>query len=238
MAEQVIDVFEADLHAPSGEGRRGTVVLLHGGFWRQRYDRVHLYPLAEALAETGYRVAVPEYRRVGGSGGYPETFDDVTAALIVARGLAGDEPGEPGLAVVGHSAGGQLAVWSQGAAAVAAGAPRARRVVSLAGVLDLAEAHRLGLSGGAVGALLGADQPGFGARLERSDPMAAPPSDELSSATVLLHGSDDGEVPPGFSSRYAATHPGTGLHLFEGMGHYELIDPLGAAWPSLLAALQ
>ncbi|MGA1837277.1 alpha/beta hydrolase [Herbiconiux sp. 11R-BC] len=230
LPDQVIDRFEPDaVPAPAGSPRP-LVVLLHGGFWRQRYDRTHLHPLAEGLAASGFRVAVPEYRRVGGAGGFPATFDDVVAALRTLRA------GEPGpLAVVGHSAGGHLAVWSQ--AVAGDGRARAERVVSLAGVLDLAEAHRLGLSSGAVGELLGAGTPGFDERLAGTDPMVLPWPGSRGVATVLLHGDADEEVPAELSIRYAARHPGTELHTLAGVGHYELIDPRSAVWPVLLRSL-
>ncbi len=53
------------------------VLLLHGGFWRAQWDRRHTRPMAEALAARGCVVATPEYRRTGGGGGWPHTFDDV-----------------------------------------------------------------------------------------------------------------------------------------------------------------
>ena len=71
-----------DVHLPPGPLRPSPlVVFVHGGFWRQAYDRRHARPLADALALEGYVVAVPEYRRVGGAGGWPATGDDVDAAL-------------------------------------------------------------------------------------------------------------------------------------------------------------
>ncbi|MGH8791643.1 MAG: alpha/beta hydrolase, partial [Stackebrandtia sp.] len=74
-AEHVVEYF-----APVGAAR-GTVAMLHGGFWQHDYDRVHVRPLCRALAAQGYATASLEYRRVGGGGGWPHTFDDVRAAL-------------------------------------------------------------------------------------------------------------------------------------------------------------
>ena len=88
------------------------LVLLHGGFWRQEWDRTHTRRVADAFRREGYVVATPEYRRTGGAGGWPWTFDDVGHAV-------GDLPvllDELGIEVtsttlVGHSAGGHLALW-------------------------------------------------------------------------------------------------------------------------------
>jgi acetyl esterase/lipase len=71
----------ADVWIPSHDRPVPTVLLLHGGFWRHEWDRVHLRPMAAALAASGYVVATPEYRRTGApGGGWPGTFDDVRAA--------------------------------------------------------------------------------------------------------------------------------------------------------------
>ncbi|MCS5734441.1 alpha/beta fold hydrolase [Herbiconiux daphne] len=116
----------ADSAGAPGAASRGFVVLLHGGFWRNRYDRLHLRPLAAALADRGLTVALPEYRRVGDAGGgHPGTFDDVLLAISSLPGLVVDALGPGALggqtSLVGHSAGGHLAVWSQAVGAKADG---------------------------------------------------------------------------------------------------------------------
>ena len=122
----------------------GLIVMLHGGFWREEYDRTHTGPMTSALAAAGYVVATPEFRRTGGGGGWPGTFDDVAAALDAAPGLLAPYSSSPPV-LVGNSAGGHLALW----AATRLGA-RARSVVSLAGCADLALCSRLGLDDGAM----------------------------------------------------------------------------------------
>ena len=76
-----------DLHLPDGPGPRPLVITVHGGFWKQRYDRTHQRPLARALVAAGAVVAAPEYRRVGGAGGWPATGDDVLAAYAALPDL-------------------------------------------------------------------------------------------------------------------------------------------------------
>src|SRR3954470_20706760 len=91
-----------DLYLPPGPSR-GWVVYLHGGFWRPEYDRAHARPLAAALAAIGLTVALPEYRRTG----WPETFDDVHAAMNTPETMT-----EGRTVWTGHSAGGHLALWA------------------------------------------------------------------------------------------------------------------------------
>ena len=206
----VIDVFD---------GERGLLVLIHGGFWRARYDRLHLRPLAAALADAGWRVALPEFRRVGDpGGGWPGTVDDVRRLVRQLPTLLGAES----ITLIGHSAGGHLAM-------LAAADPDARvtRVVSLAGVLDLVDAQRRGLSDGA------ADEFLAGAPVAVADPMTLPvPHTDL----VLLHGLADDEVPVEHSRRFAERDAGIRLVTPE-CGHYELIDPQEPEFALLLAAL-
>ena len=135
---------ELDLRPPAGEPREVGVVLLHGGFWRERYRRDLMEALAVDLARRGFATCNVEYRRVGCGGGVPATLEDVAAAVARSRELLGGAP----LVLVGHSAGGHLALWGSGAPGVAA-------AVALAGVCDLAGAARDGLGAGAAAAFAG-----------------------------------------------------------------------------------
>lgn len=134
-------------------GARGIVVVVHGGYWRARYDLSLGRPLAAALNHRGWSTLNLEYRRVGNGGGVPATFDDVAAGIDLLASLA---PGyaDP-IVALGHSAGGHLAVWA--AARSRFGWPervKLTQVVSQAGVLDLRAAQRDRLSSDAVSELI------------------------------------------------------------------------------------
>ncbi|MGO1731121.1 alpha/beta hydrolase family protein [Agrococcus casei] len=206
----VVDVYDG--------GSRGVLLLVHGGFWRARYDRMHLRPMAAALADAGWLVALPEFRRVGDpGGGFPGSVDDIRGLVRGVRSLVG-APEAP-LTVVGHSAGGHLAM-------LAAGETDAR-VVSLAGVLDLAAAQREGLSNGAADEFLG------GAPAAGADPMSQPlPAGEI----ALVHGVNDTEVPVEYSRRFAERDSRIRLST-PNCGHYELIDPESSAFAEVTAAI-
>ena len=237
LPEQIVELYRAAA-GDGGAGSRGLVVLLHGGFWRSRWDRTHLHPMASALAAEGWTVALTEFRRVGDGGGWPTTFDDVRAIVSRVPGLVRERFGQAGVAPVvlaGHSAGGHLAVWAAAQEPLRASVDR---VVSLAGVLDLAEGHRLALSDDAVGELLGgAGSPGFADRLAAADPMRLDVPVEAGIATVLVHGERDDEVPVSFSRGYAERDPRIRFEPLPGAGHYELIDPSSEVFARVLAAL-
>ncbi|GGK42865.1 lipase [Pilimelia terevasa] len=223
-ADQVLD-----LRMPR-DGRGAPVVaVLHGGFWRPQYDRAHVGPLAHDLAGRGWPVAVLEYRRTG----WADTAADVAAGLAALPSLAGPPlvragvPAPEGVLLLGHSAGGHLALWAavEHPAAV-------RGALALAPVADLAEAHRLDLDGGAVADLLGGGPAEVPDRYAAADPLRRPRPHRV----TLVHGAADRQVPVAQSRRYAAAH-GVPLVELAGVAHFDLIDPRAAAWPAVCAAL-
>src|SRR3982074_3793161 len=119
-----------DLRLPKSKGARPIVITLHGGFWRAEYNLDHAGHLCAALTAKGLATANVEYRRVGNeNGGWPNTFADIRGAYQFLRQDARKHSlDSQRLVVMGHSAGGQLALC------LAAHAARVTPVVSLAGV--------------------------------------------------------------------------------------------------------
>ncbi|WP_406039609.1 alpha/beta hydrolase [Micromonospora sp. NBC_00898] len=230
----------ADLRRPAGDGPpRPLVVVVHGGFWRAEYDRSHTGPMAAALAALGHPVAQVEYRRTGQpDGGWPHTLTDVLAGVAALPGLAAAAlPGRVAAVppiLVGHSAGGHLALY------VAARAPETvGGVLALAPVADLAEAYRLDLDSGAVAALLGGGPTEVPDRYAAADPSALV---SVRVRSVVVHGGQDRQVPVVMSrswvaSARAAGSPATLVELPE-CEHFGLITPDSAAWPRVVDALR
>ncbi|MEU7488763.1 alpha/beta hydrolase [Streptomyces sp. NPDC042319] len=243
--DQVVDLYRppatasdasATVPALPADGRAAPlVVLLHGGFWRVAYDRTHLSPAAAALARHGLYVALAEYRRAGGGGGLPQTFDDVTHAV---RAAAAEVPAGTPVLVAGHSAGGHLALWA------AARPGPITAAVALAPVADLARAHELGLSNGAVAEFLSSGMPTpltspeLTARIAETDPVRLTPRVPV----TLLHGTDDPDVPVELSRRYVAAHADGAapveLRELPGVGHYAAVTPGTDAFAALREALR
>lgn len=189
-----------------------VAAVIHGGFWRARYTQEIMDEFCDELAELGWTAWSVEYRRVGAGGGYPETLDDVRAACAAL---------EPEL-VVGHSAGGHLALW-------AAAERLAPRAVSLAGVCDLVAGARDGIGRGAVSEFMnGSDDYAY------ADPMQRLPID---AHITVVHGSEDDTVPLSQSRAFAAAS-GCVLVELEGAGHFDVIDPQSPHWPAVRATLE
>lgn len=233
---QVYDVRFPSSHPPtphsSGPGLpRGTILVVHGGFWRAKHDRSHTAAQAAGLAEAGWHVAVGEYRRAGmPGGGWPGTFEDV-AALVAAVGADPDLPGP--LVLLGHSAGGQLVAW----AANQPWADQLAGVVVLAGCVDLGATDRLHLGADAARAFLGRPEAETLA-WTAADPMhGLPPRVPVR----LVHGALDREVPVAVTDAYVREAQRLGadvtLEVVPDAGHYSVIDPESRAWPHVLEAL-
>ncbi|MER5178849.1 alpha/beta hydrolase [Streptomyces sp. NPDC002896] len=243
--DQVIDLYAPRDGAPSAP----LVVVLHGGAWRAPYDRGHITPFADFLARRGFAVANVEYRRgslipaQGGegpvAGRWPETFDDVAAALDALPALVREvlpQADARRTVVTGHSAGGHLALWAAARHLLPEDAPwrtarpaLLRGVVALAPIADFAVARKLDVCSGAVEQLLGGDET-FAERLPYADPVALLPT---GIATTLVQGRGDIDVPQQVAESYAdaAAKAGevVGLTLLEGVGHFPLIDPAADA---------
>jgi acetyl esterase/lipase len=223
----VYDVWEPDAHRARGV----TVALVHGGFWRERYDRAHLAPLAQALADDGFHVANLEYARAAmPGGGWPGTGTSVLGQLAAVHT---DTHLPERVVTVGHSAGGHLALW----VASDGRAPWLTGVVALAPAADLGEVDRLGLSDHAARNLLGS--------APDDDPVAwadaDPARQRLTTPAVIVSGERDADVPASVIDSYLASRdPAEPLHhaVAHGADHFDLIDPQANAYLLVLAEIE
>ncbi|MDH3681697.1 MAG: alpha/beta fold hydrolase [Acidimicrobiia bacterium] len=200
---------------------RGSTLLVHGGYWRDRYALDLMDPIARHLADRGWQVLNIEYRRLGNHDGI---WDEMSADVLAAAGLARPGP----VVAIGHSAGGHLALW-------AASQPLALdAVVALAPVADLVEADRRDLSDGVVRRLLGGDSETLPARYRAASPTFLVP---LGVPQLVIHGDADDDVPPDLSTSYASVARAAGdtieLVTPAGVDHFEVIDPSHEIWRTI-----
>jgi acetyl esterase/lipase len=233
----------ADLWLPDADSSLPVVALIHGGFWRQLYTKRLMHDLARAIVQQGWAVYNIEYRRVGtfGSGGWPETFDDVSAALDALAGVAGLDTGY--VVTCGHSAGGHLALWLAGqreteVTGTSSGhTVRPCAAVSLAGVVDLVSAVGMGVGAGAVEGLMGGAPSEHPDRYALGSPAALLP---LGIPQVLVHGIRDTTVPASLSQTYAAQARECGddaRYVAVDADHMDMIRPQGPAFDAITECL-
>jgi acetyl esterase/lipase len=212
---------------PSAKGPHSVLLNIHGGFWRSKYDRAHTGHLCEALRRAGIATFNIEYRRVGNEGGgWPGTFADIRSAYrFIQQEYSRFHLDLDRLAVMGHSAGGQLALC------LAAHETSVGRVISLAGVVDLKKAFALHLSNDAVAEFLGGKPDAVPEHYREADPTEL---SILHARQWLIHGKEDDTVPPEFSRDYVIQKKkaGESVELLEipHSSHFELIDPASDAF--------
>lgn len=228
------DQFQfGDLRLPKGPGPFPAAMFVHGGFWRARYDLAHTGFFCAALARAGIITWNLEYRRVGNpGGGWPGSFEDVTAGYQFLKQLAGKYAiDSQRIVVLGHSAGGQLAL------ALAAHHNSMRAVVSLAGVVNLEEAWKLHLSNDAAAEFLG----GPPERVPDHYREASPIELDIHCKQLLIHGANDDIVPVTMSRDYVArkrqkSEDATLLEIPKA-GHFEIVDPQSREWDQVEKAV-
>jgi acetyl esterase/lipase len=232
-----------DLRLPkNGKGPFPLIANIHGGFWRAKYNLEHTGHLCAALAAAGFATANLEYRRVGNEGGgWPGTFDDIRTGYRFLLQNAAQHNFDPAkILVLGHSAGGQLALC------LAAHEESVTRVISLAGVVDLQRAYQLHLSNDAVVEFLHGKPNEVPDHYREADPM------QLSipqARQTLIHGAADDIVPADFSRDYVSSRQkraanektlrqNASLIEITGAGHFDLIDPRTEAWKQVVRSVQ
>jgi acetyl esterase/lipase len=220
-----------DLWLPSTPPPHPVVVLVHGGFWYQRWQRDLMDRLALDLSRRGRAAWNIEYRRVGADGGWPTTGDDVVRAVDHLTSLAPLHDLDPSdVTLVGHSAGGHLALWT---AARREASVRPVLVVGLAPLTDLVAARAESLGSGAVDALFAGGPTQTDASPIHRLPLGLP--------QLLAHAADDSLVPVAHSRRYvsAARSAGDPVDYRETPtgGHFTFLDPDSEAWAEVVAAL-
>ena len=238
---------KAELRLPKGPGPHPVVIVIHGGCWQAPWGFDHVRGLAAALTAEGYATWSLEYRRLGDpGGGWPGTLEDVGRGADHLREVARAHPLDLDRVVaLGHSAGGQLALWLAARPRLPEGSPlRAakplplRGVVSLAGITDLRAGATGGVCGDAIPRLLGGPPQDHADRLGQSSPIERLP---LGVPARLVCGARDPIVPTEQARAYAAAAKKAGdtvsVEVVEGAGHFELVDPGSSAWSAVRDAV-
>jgi acetyl esterase/lipase len=111
------------IHLPAEEqsaspSKHPVAMIIHGGFWKEKYridnSAINLTPF---FLEKGFAVCEVEYRR-GEAGRWPNANNDIVAALDLLVQLTNTNDTYAkrldlsNVTLVGHSAGGTLALWA------------------------------------------------------------------------------------------------------------------------------
>lgn len=241
-----------ELRVPPGRGPHPLVVLVHGGCFKAAYATAdYMAPIADALKDEGIASWNIEYRRLGDpGGGWPGTYRDVGRAVDFLRSLAGPNAIDLSrVVVVGHSAGGHLAMWAAGRARVPRESPLysadplpIRGAVDLAGPLDMS-AHIVEYEqlcrDSVITSLLGGTPAAHPERYAQASPIALLP---YRLPQVLVLGTHEEFVPMPLMRAYADSARAAGdsvrVVLVPGAGHFEIASPRSFAWPPVNRAIR
>lgn len=225
--QQYVDCLPA--RGRPGVAPHGTVLLVHGGYWRAQFDAGLMEPLAVEFQRRGWQVGNVEYRRHGNGGGWPVTIEDIRSAIHAVT----ESPwctAVPGPVVgVGHSVGGQLALLAaQGLDAV----------VALAPVTDTARTFHERLGEDAAAQFFGAGPEELPEQYADSSPISRPP---LGVPALVVHGTNDARVPISHSHDFvrAARTEGGCVSLLEpaDLDHLAAISPAAGHWDAVFTWL-
>ena len=223
-----------------GTSEPALVILIHGGCWSNEYGLDHIRALASKLKGSGYAVWSTEYRRVGDvGGGWPGTFEDIADSLNYTDKLSNIN--QHAKFVMGHSAGGHLALWVAAAGHLPLESPLGKRMktqiqgaIGLAPIADLA-AYSLGDNSCEVVTekLMGGSAIDLAERYALGSPSALLPSID----SILIHGEGDTIVNISQSQRYAASSSRASIIPLKGLGHFDMINPEGPVFDRIIEAL-
>ena len=238
----------AELRFPNGKGPFPLLFVVHGGFWQSAYDLSHIGHLCTAFSSAGIITCNIEYRRIGNpGGGWPGTFQDISLATrnILQAMSTETRFDRTRTAIIGHSAGGHLALWLVGSHRISKDSPlhndqkqEIRRAISLAGVSDLRSAWKQKLGHGTVTRLMDGTPDEHPDRYNTGSPRELLPT---GARQVLVHGTADDIVPVSQSEAFVEKAEKLGdrptLVKLDGIGHFELIDPESEAWSIVASAV-
>jgi acetyl esterase/lipase len=242
----------AELRLPSGAGPHPVVALVHGGCWKAGYATLRdLAPMGDALKAEGIASWNIEYRRLGQPGsGWPGTYADIGRGIDQLRQAAPRYSLDLNrLAVVGHSAGGHLAMWAAMRQRLSPNSPvyvasplPVRGVINLAGTIDMREniAHMEAECHDAVVTTLLGGTPS--SVPERYREVSATTMVPLGVQQILVWGEHESFVPLSLARRHvdAATKAGDRARLIvvPAIGHFESASPQSSAWPTILEVIR
>jgi acetyl esterase/lipase len=235
---------KGNLYIPNGN-IKGTICLLHGGFWKMPYDLHQFDQICETLLIEGFIVWNIEYRRTG----VPERkwldpFEDAVKSINYLTELK--KTYHPidvnNVIIMGHSAGGHLAMWLGNKNENITKEKliiEPKCILGLAPILDLVESYNNKAGENAAQQLLQCTPSENITRYMNASPKELLP---LKKRTIILHGDKDEYLPIETTRKYSiiSNSYNNNLTLFEIKEgtHMDFIDPNSKATQKVLDLLK
>ena len=178
------------------------------------------------MTAQGWAIANVEYRRIGNGGGWPQTLDDIQAAIRLVRSSKFCRIDNTRVLGIGHSVGGQLALLA---------GKQLDAIVALAPVTDVARTDREHLGENAASEFMNSSWTQSPEEFDRASPIRRLP---LGRPILIIHGDDDDRVPIEHSLDFRRAAESAGdeviLRVIPGLSHRAAIDPQASHWPEAL----
>lgn len=202
---------------PNDDKSDKWLILVHGGYWRQKHSKENIKDLFEKLDSKGFNVVTIEYRR--GEHGWPTPNEDVSGALTKFK-QSDFYKGNQEIILIGHSVGGQLALLNEAAV---------DRVIALAPVTDVPFTYDKELGQNAAKEYFGDDK----ALMLQASPIE---KSSLSASTLIVHGKNDDRVliqnTLDFARKFELAN--IDLFIFNDLPHMECVNPAHPVFPYLI----
>lgn len=237
-SEQFGDLYLPDNHSHQ-TNLFPVIILIHGGYWKDNHD-LNSYATSElipVLVASGWAVWNIEYRRMDSEGDnvkapWPSVFVDVASAVDALR-LFADEYSLDTLnvSVIGHSAGGCLALWAASRRQIIVASPlydprplKIKNAVSIGGVLCLTHPEDL-CQPKQIIRLMGGTTKDWPERYSTCDPAQLY---DPSVQTLVIHGEKDQTVNVRQALRYTETAPNNiQLEIWSNADHFSMLPHEG-----------
>ncbi|TDF36665.1 alpha/beta hydrolase [Alteromonadaceae bacterium M269] len=204
--------------------KKPLVILIHGGCWLNAFDIKHTFPLSTGLSQAGFDVWSLEYRRTGDKGGgWPGTFEDIKEGILAAS-KHNNQYSLENTIVIGHSAGGHLALLA------GSEFKKLKGVIGLAAIADI-EAYSHGTN--SCQSVTKDFMQGSAEEQPEAYTLANPAKRNLHKNSLLLQGDADTIVP-----QSQALNSGLPTQVIKQAGHFDWIHPSSDAFNVLVQNLE
>lgn len=214
--------------------KKPTVALLHGGCWMRSYDIHHTAALATALAQAGHAVWNIEYRRADeDQSAWPTSLQDVRRGLLALHQLSDYGVTLDEVAILGHSAGGHLALLL--AAEAGQLIPSERNGVFVVGLAAITNITTYASGDNSCQQCTALFMGGSPDDIPDAYAAANPTGREITIPVTLLQGDADQVVP---RDQFDSLQGETVIRLLQpGAGHFDWLHPGTPAFQTLLRIL-
>ncbi len=229
-----------DLRLPKSGKLRPVAIIIHGGCYLSQFDIKHVGKFAQKITEMGIATWTLEYRRIGDEGGgWPGTFQDIVNGSNHLYSIAKKHSLDlNNVIVIGHSAGGHLALWlGSSEAKDPDNLLNVRNLVKLKGILALAASTDLqrrfddGDCDNVIGKLIGGKPSDVPERYRLTSPIEM---SVIKVPQILVVGANDTKARIEENDEYFNARKNTtdDIELIKanGSAHFELIDPNSSTW--------